>query len=114
MIEEKGYYLVVGMAASWATVVEAVVVMAAVVVKAFNGVVGRMAVGGKLIDILEVVGAVVEVVGDVAVSLIVHYFGWRRLEQCRNGTPSLVVVRRSRILWKIDLKHQIDLRRTGR
>ena len=53
-------------------------------------------------------------VGDAAALLIVYFFVWQLHEQFFDGVSSLVGGRRSRILWRIDLKHQNDLKCTGK
>ena len=97
-IEEKEHYLVVAMAASGVMVVMMVVVMVMLVAAAAcKIVVGVVALGGELIDRLDMVGAIVEAVGDVVALLIVYFFVWWQWEQCDNVAPLLVGVRRSRI-----------------
>ena len=59
-------------------------------------------------------GAVVEAVGDMVAAMIAYFFVRQHWEQCGNGAPSLVGVRRHRILLRIVLQHHNDLKLTGR
>ena len=77
-----------------------VVVIVMVVTAAFKTVVGAVAlVGWDLIDRLEVVGVVMEAVGDIVVLLIIVFFALQQHEQCVEGCHHY------RILWRINLKH---------